>query len=128
MVPFVGGGSMAISAKAESTDLAEKFGRAWSLNPANLKALIETDGAFPMIKGKTLDDYGVTVTTVFKDSYQFVTDENNKVSAIAWATNDDSLPPGVNDAFYSTGQALFTSDDVAGAMKKLDDAWKTATQ
>ncbi|MEV6299908.1 extracellular solute-binding protein [Actinoplanes sp. NPDC051861] len=128
VVPFVGGGSMAISAKAESTKLAEDFGRAWSLNPANLKALIETDGAFPMIKGKALDDYQVTVSQVFKDSYAYVTEENNKVSAIAWATNDDALPPGVNDAFYAAGQALFTGDDVAGELKKLDEAWTTATR
>ncbi|GAA3771450.1 extracellular solute-binding protein [Plantactinospora mayteni] len=128
VVPFVGGGSMAISAKARDTALAEKFGQAWSLNPANLKALIETDGAFPMIKGKTLDDYGVTVTQVFEDSYAYVTEQNNKVNAIGWATNDDALPPGLNDAFYSSAQALFTSDDVAGELKKLDDAWKTATQ
>ncbi|MDG4826992.1 extracellular solute-binding protein [Asanoa sp. WMMD1127] len=128
VVPFVGGGSMAISAKAKDTALAEKFGQAWSLNPANLKALIETDGAFPMIKGKTLDDYGVTVTQVFKDSYAYVGQDNNKVNAIGWATNDDALPPGLNDAFYATAQALFTSDDVAGELAKLDDAWKTAAQ
>jgi len=128
VVPFVGGGSMAISAKAEDTALAEKFGRAWSLNPANLKALIETDGAFPMIKNKTLADYGVTVTQVFEDSYAYVTQDNNKVSAIGWATNDDALPPGLNDAFYAAAQALFTSDDVEGELKKLDDAWKTAAQ
>ncbi|GIF53261.1 carbohydrate ABC transporter substrate-binding protein (CUT1 family) [Asanoa ferruginea] len=128
VVPFVGGGSMAISAKAKDTALAEKFGQAWSLNPANLKALIETDGAFPMLKGKTLDDYGVTVTQVFKDSYAYVGQDNNKVNAIGWATNDDALPPGLNDAFYAAAQALFSKDDVAGEMKKLDDAWKTAVQ
>ncbi|GIG92166.1 ABC transporter substrate-binding protein [Plantactinospora endophytica] len=128
VVPFVGGGSMAISAKAEDSAMAENFGRAWSLNPANLKALIETDGAFPMIKGKTLDDYGVTVSQVFKDSYAYVGQDNNKVNAIGWATNDDALPPGLNDAFYASAQALFSGDDVAGEMKKLDEAWKTATQ
>ena len=128
VVPFVGGGSMAISAKSKDTALAEKFGQSWSLNPANLKALIETDGAFPMIKGKTLEDYNVTVTQVFKDSYAYVTQDNNKVNAIGWATNDDALPPGLNDAFYAAAQALFSNDDVAGEMRKLDDAWKTAVQ
>ncbi|MBE1491833.1 ABC transporter substrate-binding protein [Plantactinospora soyae] len=128
VVPFVVGGSMAISAKTKDPAGATKFAQAWSLNPANLKLLIETDGAFPMLKEKTLDDYGVTVTQVFKDSYAYVTEQNNKVSAIGWATNDDSLPPGLNDQFYAASQALFTSDDVAGELAKLDGAWKTATQ
>jgi len=81
-----------------------------------------------MLKGKTLADYGVTVPQVFKDSYAYVTDQNKKVSAFGWATNDDSMPSGLNDAFYAASQALFTSDDVAGQMAKLDSAWDTATK
>ncbi|MFI1092574.1 ABC transporter substrate-binding protein [Streptomyces sp. NPDC020917] len=128
VVPFAVGGSMAISAKTADPAKATAFAQAWSLDPANYKALIEGDGAFPMLKGKSLADYGVNVTQVFKDSYTYVTDKNTKVSAFGWATNDDSMPSGLNDAFYAASQALFTSDDVHGQMAKLDSAWDAATK
>jgi raffinose/stachyose/melibiose transport system substrate-binding protein len=128
VVPFAVGGSMAISAKAPALDKATAFAQAWSLDPANYKALIEGDGAFPMLKGKTLADYNVNVTQVFKDSYAYVLNENTKVSAFGWATNDDSMPSGLNDAFYAASQALYNSDDVAGQMAKLDAAWDKATK
>jgi multiple sugar transport system substrate-binding protein/raffinose/stachyose/melibiose transport system substrate-binding protein len=128
VIPFAVGGSMAISAKAPAPDKAAAFAQAWSLDPANYKALIEGDGAFPMLKGKTLAEYNVNVTQVFKDSYALVQEQNNKVSAFGWATNDDSMPSGLNDAFYAASQALFSSDDVAGQMAKLDTAWDSATK
>ena len=128
VVPFAVGGSMAISAKTAAPDKATAFAQAWSLDPANYKALIEGDGAFPMLKGKTLADYNVNVTEVFKDSYAYVQEKNDKVSAFGWATNDDSMPSGLNDAFYAASQALFSSDDVAGQMAKLDAAWDKATK
>jgi multiple sugar transport system substrate-binding protein/raffinose/stachyose/melibiose transport system substrate-binding protein len=128
VVPFAVGGSMAISAKTKDIAGATKFAQAWSLDPANLKALIEGDGAFPMLKGKTLDDYGVTVSQVFKDSFAYVTGTNTKVSSIGWATNDDALPSGVNDLFYAASQALYTSSDVAGEMAKIDAGWDKATR
>ena len=128
VVPFAVGGSMAISAKTAAPDKATAFAQAWSLDPDNYKALIEGDGAFPMLKGKSLTDYHVTVTQVFKDSYAYVGQQNTKVSAFGWATNDDSMPSGLNDAFYAASQALYSSDDVAGQMAKLDAAWNTATK
>ena len=128
VVPFAVGGSMAISAKTAAPDKATAFAQAWSLDPANYQALIEGDGAFPMLKGKTLADYNVNVSQVFKDSYAYVLDKNDKVSEFGWATNDDSMPSGLNDAFYAASQALFSSDDVAGQMAKLDTAWDAATK
>jgi len=128
VVPFAVGGSMAISAKTAAPDKATAFAQAWSLDPGNYKALIEGDGAFPMLKGKSLTDYNVTVTQVFKDSYAYVGQQNTKVSAFGWATNDDSMPSGLNDAFYAASQALYSADDVAGQMAKLDAAWNTATK
>ena len=128
VVPFAVGGSMAISAKTPAPDKATAFAKAWSLDPANYKALIEGDGAFPMLKGKTLADYNVTVTQVFKDSYAYVQNKNTKVSAIGWATNDDSMPSGLNDAFYAASQALYNSDDIAGQMAKLGAAWDKAAK
>jgi ABC-type glycerol-3-phosphate transport system substrate-binding protein len=128
VVPFAVGGSMAISSKTPDPAKATAFAEAWSLNPANYKALIEGDGAFPMLKGKTLAYYNVNVTQVFTDSYAYVLNKNTKVSAFGWATNDDSMPSGLNDAFYAAAQALYNSNDVAGQMAKLDTAWNTATQ
>jgi ABC-type glycerol-3-phosphate transport system substrate-binding protein len=128
VVPFAVGGSMAISAKATSLSAATAFAQAWSLDPANLKALIEGDGAFPMLKGKTLPDYNVSVSPVFTTSFTFVTETNKKVSSIAWATNDDALPGTLNNDFYAAAQALFNTDDVQGQMNKLDQNWATATK
>ncbi|MFD0633728.1 extracellular solute-binding protein [Catenulispora yoronensis] len=128
VVPFAVGGSMAISAKTAAPDKATAFAEAWSLDPVNYKALIEGDGAFPMLKNKALADYNVNVSQVFKDSYAYVLDQNTKVSALGWATNDDSMPSGLNDAFYAASQALFSSDDIAGQMAKLDSAWDAATK
>jgi multiple sugar transport system substrate-binding protein/raffinose/stachyose/melibiose transport system substrate-binding protein len=128
VVPFAVGGSMAISAKTAAPDKATAFAQAWSLDPANYQALIEGDGAFPMLKGKTLADYNVNVTQVFKDSYAYVLNENTKVSAFGWATNDDSMPSGLNNDYYAASQALYNSDDVAGQMAKLDAAWDKATK
>jgi ABC-type glycerol-3-phosphate transport system substrate-binding protein len=128
VVPFSVGGSMAINAKTKNLKDATAFAQAWSLNPANLKALIEGDGAFPMLKGKTLADYNVTVSPVFTDSFGYVTQTNNKVSSIGWATNDDAMPGALNNDFYAAAQALFNTSDVQGQMNKLDQDWATATK
>ncbi|WP_328911768.1 MULTISPECIES: extracellular solute-binding protein [unclassified Streptomyces] len=128
VVPFAVGGSMAISTRAKDVAAATAFGKAWSLDPQNLKALIEGDGAFPMLKDKTLKDYDVTVSPAFTDSYSYVTKTDTKVSAIGWATNDDALPGSLNNDFYAAAQALFNSKDVKGQMAKLDKSWDTATK
>lgn len=128
VVPFAVGGSMAINAHTAAPDKATAFAEAWSLDPANYKALIEGDGAFPMLKGKTLADYDVNVTQVFEDSYAYVLSQNTKVSAFGWATNDDSMPSGLDDDFYAAGQDLYNSNDIAAQMAKLDSAWDTATK
>jgi ABC-type glycerol-3-phosphate transport system substrate-binding protein len=126
-IPFAVGGSMAISTHGPNIPAATKFAQAWSLAPANLKALIEGDGAFPMLKGKTLADYDVTVSPVFTQSYGLVTATNTKVSSIGWATSDDAMPGALNNDFYAAAQALFNSSDVRGQMTKLDQNWDTAT-
>lgn len=128
VIPFSVGGSMAISSKTKNLPAATAFAQAWSLDPSNLQALIQGDGAFPMLKGKTIADFNVTVSPTFTDSYAFVTQTNTKVSSIAWATNDDALPGDMNNDFYAAAQALFNTSDVKGTMAKLDQEWNTATQ
>lgn len=128
VVPFSVGGSMAISTKTKNTKAATAFAEDWSLDPQNLKQLIEGDGAFPMIKNKTLADFGVTVSPAFTSSYSYVTQTDRKVSSIGWATSDDALPGSMNNDFYAAAQALFNSGDVKVQMSKLDSDWSTATQ
>jgi multiple sugar transport system substrate-binding protein/raffinose/stachyose/melibiose transport system substrate-binding protein len=119
---------MAINAHTKYPQQATAFAQAWSLDPGNLKSLIEGDGAFPMLKGKSLADYGVSVSPVFKDSYAYVTEQNTKVYAVAWATNDDSLPGSLNNDFYAAAQGLFNSGDVTAQLTKLDTSWTNATK
>ncbi len=119
---------MAISSKTKNLKAATAFAESWSLNPTNLKTLITGDGAFPMIKGKSLASYDVTVSPAFTNSYSYVTQTNNKVSSIGWATNDDAMPGSLTNDFYAAAQALFNTSDVKGQMAKLDQDWATATQ
>jgi ABC-type glycerol-3-phosphate transport system substrate-binding protein len=127
VIPFSVGGSMAVSSKAPDQAAAFKFAESWSLNPDNLKALISGDGAFPMIKGKSLASYGLTLSPAFNSSYSYVTSQNSKVSSMSWATNDDALPGNLTNDFDAAAQALFSTSNVQGQMQQLDQDWTTAT-
>jgi multiple sugar transport system substrate-binding protein/raffinose/stachyose/melibiose transport system substrate-binding protein len=127
VIPFSVGGSMAVSSKAPDQAAAFKFAESWSLNPDNLKALISGDGAFPMIKGKSLGSYGLTLSPAFNSSYSYVTSQNSKVSSMSWATNDDALPGNLTNDFDAVAQALFSTSNVQGQMQQLDQDWATAT-
>jgi ABC-type glycerol-3-phosphate transport system substrate-binding protein len=127
VIPFSVGGSMAVSSKTSDSAAAFKFAESWSLNPDNLKSLIAGDGAFPMIKGKPLASYGLTLSPAFNDSYSYVTNTNTKVSSMSWATNDDALPGNVTNDFDAAAQALFSTSNVRGQMQQLDQDWATAT-
>jgi len=127
VIPFSVGGSMAVSSKAPDSAAAFKFAESWSLNPDNLKSLISGDGAFPMIKGKSLASYGLTLSPAFNNSYSYVTNTNTKVSSMSWATNDDALPGNVTNDFDAVAQALFSTSNVQGQMQQLDQDWATAT-
>jgi len=126
VIPFSLGGSMAVSSKTPDSADAFKFAESWSLNPDNLKSLISGDGAFPMIKGKSLASYGLTLSPAFNSSYSYVTNTNTKVSSMSWATNDDALPGNVTNDFDAAAQALFSTSNVSGQMQQLDQDWATA--
>jgi multiple sugar transport system substrate-binding protein/raffinose/stachyose/melibiose transport system substrate-binding protein len=126
VIPFSLGGSMAVSSKSPDSAAAFKFAESWSLNPDNLKSLISGDGAFPMIKGKSLASYGLTLSPAFNSSYSYVTNTNTKVSSMSWATNDDALPGNVTNDFDAAAQALFSTSNVSGQMQQLDQDWATA--
>lgn len=127
VIPFSIGGSMAVSSKAADQADAFKFAESWSLNPDNLKSLISGDGAFPMIKGKSIASYGLTLSPAFNDSYSYVTNTNTKVSSMSWATNDDALPGNMTSDFDAAAQALFSTSNVLGQMQQLDQDWANAT-
>jgi ABC-type glycerol-3-phosphate transport system substrate-binding protein len=127
VIPFSLGGSMAVSSKSPDQAAAFKFAESWSLNPDNLKSLISGDGAFPMLKGKPLASYGLTLSPAFNSSYSYVTNTNTKVSSMSWATNDDALPGNVTNDFDAAAQALFSTSNVLGQMQQLDQDWATAT-
>jgi multiple sugar transport system substrate-binding protein/raffinose/stachyose/melibiose transport system substrate-binding protein len=127
VIPFSLGGSMAVSSKSPDQAGAFKFAESWSLNPDNLKSLISGDGAFPMLKGKPLASYNLSLSPAFNSSYSYVTSTNTKVSSMSWATNDDALPGNVTNDFDAAAQALFSTSNVAGQMQQLDQDWTTAT-
>jgi ABC-type glycerol-3-phosphate transport system substrate-binding protein len=126
IIPFNVGGTTSVSSQSAAPDQAMAFARAWSLAPANLKVLIETDGAFPMMRNRSLKDFDATVTPLYDESYQLVTDDNTKVSAFGWVNNDDALPPGLNDLFYALSQQFFENDDIKGQLAQLDSDWDAA--
>jgi ABC-type glycerol-3-phosphate transport system substrate-binding protein len=127
VIPFSLGGSMAVSSKTPDPADAFKFAETWSLDPDNLKSLISGDGAFPMLKGKSIASYGLTLSPAFYSSYSYVTNTNTKVSSMSWATNDDAFPGNVTADFDAVAQALFSTSNVLGQMQLLDKDWTLAT-
>ncbi|PJJ61895.1 ABC transporter substrate-binding protein [Compostimonas suwonensis] len=127
IVPFNTGGTTSVASKSKALDDSVEFAKAWSLSTDNLKTLIETDGAFPMLSQVAFEDFGATVTPVYDEAYTFVTDDSGqKVNGFAQVNNDDALPAGLNDVFYAMSQELFTSNDVQGQLAAFDTAWDQA--
>ena len=126
VIPFNVGGTTSVSSQSKNLDNAVKFAQAWSLDPKNLSVLIETDGAFPMMKNLSLDDFGVDVTDFYKDAYSLVTDDNTKVASFGWVNNDNALAPGINDSFYALSQSLFSNTDLDAQLGQLDSDWDAA--
>lgn len=127
VIPFSVGGTTSVSSTSPNADKATDFAKAWSLDPKNLGILVETDGAFPMMKKLTIADFNVKVSSLFESAYALSTADNSKVSAFGWTNNDDALAPGVGDLFYALSQAFFSNTDVAGQLAQLDADWDAAT-
>ncbi|WP_223291058.1 ABC transporter substrate-binding protein [Streptomyces avicenniae] len=126
VVPFNTGGTTSVSSGSSDVEGAVEFAQAWSLSTDNMRTLIETDGAFPMLSNVPFEDFGAEVTEVYTDAYRFVTDEPLQVSAFGQVNNDDALPPGLVDQFNALSQALFTDGDVEGQLATFDGAWDQA--
>jgi multiple sugar transport system substrate-binding protein/raffinose/stachyose/melibiose transport system substrate-binding protein len=126
VVPFNVGGTTSVSSKSPHVDTAMKFAQAWSLDPQNLKVLIETDGAFPMLKNVSFKDFNASVNSLFTSAYSLVSAKNDKVSSFGWVTNHDALAPGINDSFYKLSQSLFSNTDLKSQLAQLDADWDKA--
>lgn len=127
VIPFNIGGTTSVSAHSKDVESATAFAEAWSLDPENLSVLIETDGAYPMMKNLTLEDFDVDVSDLYTDTYGLVTADNTKVSAFGWINNDDALAPGLSDLFYALSQSFFSNTDVQSQLSQLDADWDAAT-
>ena len=127
VIPFNIGGTTSVSANSKDVESATAFAEAWSLDPGNLSVLIETDGAYPMMKNLTLEDFDVDVSDLYTDTYGLVTADNTKVSAFGWINNDDALAPGLSDLFYALSQSFFSNTDVQSQLSQLDADWDAAT-
>jgi ABC-type glycerol-3-phosphate transport system substrate-binding protein len=127
VVPFNVGGTTSVSSGSAHVDDAIAFAQAWSLAPENLKILVQTDGAYPMMKNLSLDDFGVELSGLYTETYGLVTSENSKVASFGWVNNDNALAPGINDLFYALAQSLFSNSDLKGQLAQLDADWDAAT-
>jgi ABC-type glycerol-3-phosphate transport system substrate-binding protein len=128
VIPFNTGGTTSVSTKAPNVKKAIDFAESWSLSKANLTSLIETDGAFPMLKNVPFSAYKATVTPVYTAAYKSVTEKNDKVNAFAQVNNDDAFPAGMNDAYNAMTQKLFTDPDVKGQLAAFETAWDAAAK
>jgi ABC-type glycerol-3-phosphate transport system substrate-binding protein len=128
VIPFLTGGTTSVSTKAPSVKKATDFAESWSLSKDNLTSLIDTDGAFPMLKNVPFSAYGAKVTPVFTNAFKYVTANNNKVNAFAQVNNDDAFPAGLNDDYNAMVQKLFTDPDVKGQLATFDAQWDAATK
>jgi ABC-type glycerol-3-phosphate transport system substrate-binding protein len=129
IVPFNVGGGTHVSAKSKYPKEAMTFAQAFALETSFLAALIESDSAFPLIKGKTLEDYHVTVSDLFKEGYSYADkDDSIQVDAFAWVNNDSALIAGITDEVAKTAQNIILGKDVKTEMERLDELWDKAAE
>ena len=127
VVPFSVGGGIHINAKSPYLAEATAFAQAVALSPTFMKTIIESDGAISMVKGMTVEDYGATVTNVYKEAMNFVgKDGLINVDAFDWVYNDNSTAPGIQGEICKSAQAILNGMDVMSELARLDQAWDTA--
>jgi len=79
-----------------------------------------------MMKNLSLDDFQATVSSLYTDTYKFVSEDNTKVASFAWVNNDNALAPGINDLFYALSQSFFSNTDLTSQLAQLDADWDAA--
>ena len=125
-VPIYVGGGVRVSGITEHPEEAMEFGKALELTYT--QPLIVADALYPMVKGKTIDDWDVEVSDLYTESYEgYVTNEDaQKVSTFTWSNNDDDVIGGMKEEIYSSIQNVFLGADVAEEMARLDQLWDEA--
>jgi len=121
---YVGGGTR-MSAVSEHPEELKLFAETFEKHPAVMQAVIQNDALFPMMKGMTVEDYGVEMSDIWYDTYENVVmnDDYTKVPAFTWANNDFDPIPGWKDEFYSSIQNILLGEDVVEEMARLDQVW-----
>ena len=128
IAPFYVGGGVRVSSKTKYPEEAMKLGAL--LETYDQRANIEKDALFPMLKGKTIDDYKVKVSPLYLDAYNgyVINDKLPKISSFTWSNNDDDVIAGMKDEIYKSIQSIFLGADVTKEMERLDKAWETAAK
>lgn len=129
IVPFNVGGGTHVSAVSAHPEEAMLFAQALALETSFLGSLIENDAAFPLITGKSLEDYNVTVSDLFLEGYGYVgLPDAAQVDAFAWVNNDSALIAGVTDAFAQAVQNIMLGSDVTAEAARLDEIWNESAE
>jgi hypothetical protein len=82
-----------------------------------------------MVKGMTVEKYGATVTSVYKEAMNFVgTAGMTNVDAFDWVNNDFALAAGMQGEINKSAQAIVNGADVKSELTRLDKAWDLASQ
>ncbi len=123
VAPFYAGGGARVSSKSANPEEAMQF--AQTLELTYTKPLIVIDALFPMVKGKTIEDWGVEVSQLYLDAFNGVVanDAIQKVSAFTWSNNDNDVIGGMKDEIYRSVQNIFLGADVLTEMQMLDQKW-----
>lgn len=126
VAPFYAGGGARVSALSENPEEAMEFAK--TLELTYTKPLIKIDALFPMVKGMTIEDWGVDVSQLYLDGYNGIVtnDAIQKVSAFTWSNNDNDVIAGMKDEIYRSIQNIFLGADVMAEMERLDQAWDEA--
>lgn len=127
IIPITVGGTVSISAKSSNVAKATEFAKQWSTDPKTQGVLVETDGAFPMLKNVKFEEYNAKVSPLFDAAYAYANGSDPSltvVPAFGNVVNDDALPGGVGSALGAVAQAMFAGADVDGWAKQLDEAWQ----
>ncbi len=128
VLPVAVGSATFVSKLTKHPKEAMEYAKAWALDPDNMKALIESDAYFPLIKGRTIEDYHVDVSDLFLENYAYLSRKDVVfVPSYGFALGDNSDLPGIRDEYARMAQELFMGADVEKELAKLDKVWdKTA--
>ena len=101
--------------------------RGWSLDPANFQSLISGDGAFPMLKDKTLANYDLDPEPgVQRDQLRRPRPERQgHLDRLGDKRRLDATKP--QQRVLRGHPGALRLDDVLGQMQQLDSAWASAT-